>query len=83
MKKIRQLTVKSHKKLYCKMSRKKMGGRWRNIWIQSFFSLKKKEDMKVCLSNNRNDQEERKNIILQKGNCGVNWRIEFLRMEGK
>ena len=60
-----------------------MGGRWRNIWIQSLFFFFLKEDMKVCLSNNRNDQEERKNIILQKGNCGVNWRIKFLRMEGK
>lgn len=39
--------------------------------------------MKVYLSSNRNVHEERKNIILQKGNCGVNWRIKFLRMEGK
>ena len=43
-----------------------MGNRWRNIWIQSLF-FKKKEDMKVYLSNNRNVQKERKNIILQKG----------------
>lgn len=49
---------------------------------KSVFFLKK-EDMKVYLSNNRNVHEERKNIILQKGNCGVNWRIKFLRMEGK
>ena len=38
--------------------------------------------MKVYLSNNRNDQEEKKNIILQKRYCEVNWRIKFLRVEG-
>ena len=39
--------------------------------------------MKVCLSNNRNYQEEKKNIILQRRYYEVNWRIKFLRMEGK
>lgn len=66
MKKIRQLTVKSHKKFYCKMSRKKwvIGGETYGFKV---FFFKKKEDMKVYLSNNRNVQKERKNIILQKG----------------
>lgn len=47
---------------------------------KSFFF--KIEDMKACLSTDRNDQEERKDIIMQKTDCGINYSIKFLRMEG-